>query len=404
MKILHLSDFHIGEQSLNNDTKFPTIPNDYLYILKKFISNKLSKPDLVIFTGDLVSRGKTIDLNSPIIEEFFQYFIKARIPILCCNGNHDLDENMVQDKKQFMDYSMYILKEHEQFGITLSDRFSDNLASFIDFPKYNSLFISLNSCFNIISSSNETLKPATLPYSIIDPFFRELRNKVGWKFDHRNKFVIVHHPLEKLKEHNDSIRILHENRILGVFNGDSHKFDIDDRSIKGVLGMTTGTMYGANKIKWNDLNLIMQPNQFNYYELEINRMEISIGNYIRDLSNGEWCLGNEKTIPLDLEKLWTISEFSKQFHINEEKFKQSKIKYVFRDTSREVDYIGFTSKGLKSYIFHLNSENQVKTNIIRDFYKESQLHNLKSTPLLIIDATHKLKGQLPEEIIIEAEK
>ncbi len=400
MKILHISDFHFGDSSIKQDTIYPTIPDDYLYKLQKFIKLNLDLPDIVIFTGDLISKGKIADLKRPTILDFLKKFTDNSIPILICNGNHDLVEDDIKNKTQFIDFNNFILEHQKELGINISEDFYENQASYIDFPRYNTLFISLNSCHNIITNKEQDFKkPATISYKLTDKFFNELRKKIKF-FSYRNKVVIIHHPLEKLKDHLDSIKLLKENDVKIVFAGDSHKYSYI--RYEGIIGITAGTIFGSNSIKWDQLNLTMQPNQFNYYSYDFKRKCLNVSQNIMDIESGNWKL--KKSLPVDLKFLtgWSLEDWYNYLGLNKEleKLKTKSIIVVFEDISKEADFIGITRDLEILKIFYLDKEEQQKVKIIKYIYREQQLKK-KNHDFLIIDKTKKLKGQISATLIEE---
>ena len=400
MKILHISDFHFGNSSIKQDTIYPTIPDDFLYKTQKFMKTQLELPDLIIFTGDLISKGKIADLKSPIILDFLKYFTLNNIPILVCNGNHDLVEDNIVNKTQFIDFNNFIMLHHKEFGINISENFYENQASFIDFPLYNVLFISLNSCHNIITNKMQDFKkPATISYKLTDEFFNELKKKIKYFF-YRNKFVIIHHSLEKLKEHIDSIKILKENNVKVVFAGDSHKFS--NTKYDGINGITAGTLFGSNSIKWDQLNLIMQPNQFNYYNLYHEKDCIKISQFIVDNESSNWIQKKQLSLDLHILKGWNLKDWYKYLGINKklEKLETKSIEFIFQDVSKEADYIGITSELNRIKIFYLDREEQQKVEVIKYIYREQQLKK-KNHDFIVFDKTKKLKGQISTLLIEE---
>lgn len=399
MKILHLSDFHIGNGSLREDTPFPSVAEDYLYETKRYLQNSVDLPDLLIFTGDLVSKGETSQLNDPMILNFLNQFIEKKVPILLCNGNHDLKMDKIEEKGQFVDYTEFVQKLKKRFRIDLSKNFKKNQASFIDFPGENILFISLNSCHNIINSKEKKSQPATLPLKLTDEFFLELKNSIK-DFNFRNKFVVIHHPIEQLKDHHNAINLLKRYNVNLIFSGHYHKFS--KIKIENITGLTAGTIYGSNEKKWDALNLKMHPNQFNFYNINVLEKKVSIFQHTKNLETAEWEKNQKITLELDLRRTWNLSGWCNYLKINPvvKQLKDKKIQRIFEDTSKHSDFLGITTQNNIIKIFVLKRENQLKVNSIKSFIKNRFVKKEKKN-LIIIDKTGKLKGQLPSEIIIE---
>ena len=98
IRILHLTDFHLNERTLNDWNGF--LGDAFFTKVSKLQEDK--KIDLVLFTGDLLDKGGA-DFGGPItaFEKFKENIIipiieKLEIDIsrfIICPGNHDIDRN-----------------------------------------------------------------------------------------------------------------------------------------------------------------------------------------------------------------------------------------------------------------------------------------------------------------------
>jgi DNA repair exonuclease SbcCD nuclease subunit len=402
MKILHISDFHTGSKSIGHDTPLPLKEEDFIFKTQEFIENEVDLPDLIIFTGDLVSVGNTSDLNNPEISEFFQPYVEKKIPILMCNGNHDLEEGFVRDGWQFIDYTSFILEHQNEFQVKVSKDFINNQASYIDFPKWNVLFLSLNSSPNIVKNSDPELKRASLGYKKTILFLDEVKEKIGFEFQHRNIFVIIHHPLEELIKHNDSIILLEKFNFRIIFAGDSHKFSVVP--YKSHIGITAGSIFGSLEGRTDKLNMTTKPNQFNFYHLFPFDKRLQIIQYKNDLEKEEWIIGNTKSKNIIFRRKWSTEDFSNFLNINSQDLYKFSIQFLTDDLSKESDFLGFDLSGNKFLIYQLEKEDQKKVNFIQNIYKQIILKNQKFEKLIVIDKTYKLKCQIPHKYIIEGSK
>ncbi|CCK82483.1 metallophosphoesterase [Desulfobacula toluolica] len=136
MRILHLSDLHFGNKYKENINRmFPS----FLKTIKKINNDK--KIDLIVFTGDLVWNGNSIDtfyeVNKKFIEPTINEISIGKDQFILCSGNHDMSDN-----KELLAITEYIDKlknddelnhffENEDQQFNLSYEKSDNYFKFV---------------------------------------------------------------------------------------------------------------------------------------------------------------------------------------------------------------------------------------------------------------------------------
>lgn len=110
MKILHLSDLHIGkivlEQSMIEDQK---------YILNKIIEKiKEEKIELILISGDIYDRGVPPSEAVTVLNNFLKILIKdLKIKVCIIAGNHDSKERLNFGSEIFANDGLYISAEYK---------------------------------------------------------------------------------------------------------------------------------------------------------------------------------------------------------------------------------------------------------------------------------------------------
>ena len=90
MKIMHLSDLHLGkmvnEYSMIDDQKY--ILNEILHIAKD------QKPDVIIMAGDIYDRSVPPAEAVQLLDDFLTELSASHFPVLIISGNHDSAERV----------------------------------------------------------------------------------------------------------------------------------------------------------------------------------------------------------------------------------------------------------------------------------------------------------------------
>ncbi len=130
MKLLHLSDLHIGkiiyEQSLLEDQE---------YILKEIIKiAKKEKVDAVLISGDIYDRSIPPADAVDVLNDFLNKLIKIlKIKVFIISGNHDSKERLNFGSKIFENDGLYIQTTYNGkiTSIELSDKINIYMLPFI---------------------------------------------------------------------------------------------------------------------------------------------------------------------------------------------------------------------------------------------------------------------------------
>lgn len=124
MKILHLSDLHIGKK-----VKEFNLIEDQRYVLEQAINIiKEKKPDVVVIAGDLYDRSiPPVEAVSCVNEFFSKVILELKTPVIAIAGNHDsgtrLDFANSLLEKQGLYIEGSLRKEIKK--VTIKDSFGD---------------------------------------------------------------------------------------------------------------------------------------------------------------------------------------------------------------------------------------------------------------------------------------
>ncbi|ASN04326.1 metallophosphoesterase family protein [Virgibacillus necropolis] len=250
LRILQLTDLHIGQLPFDNDD-IRTFDH-----IKK-VSNEYN-PDLIVITGDLIwSEG--IEKPGKSFEELIKVLNSLQKPITVTYGNHDTEENItrsdLRELEKKLDYKVnkkhsYIVEERESYCIELRDE-SQEL---------------LNVLYVIDSGAVDPLRIGT--YEYVHP------KQVNWFYDVSNFYkqekskktedlLFLHIPLPEYKDawKNGQVygykyeevsspvlntglftSLLLDKQVKGVFCGHDHDNDFDAiyHGIKLCFGRVSG--------------------------------------------------------------------------------------------------------------------------------------------------------------------
>ena len=104
MKLMHLSDLHLGklvlEQSMIDDQKY--ILNQIIEIVKK------EKVDIVLIAGDVYDKSiPTIEAVN-LFSNFLTKLYKLKVLVFVISGNHDSKDRLSFGNELFVDNGIYI--------------------------------------------------------------------------------------------------------------------------------------------------------------------------------------------------------------------------------------------------------------------------------------------------------
>lgn len=123
MKLLHLSDLHIGKRV----NEFSML-DDQAYILTKIINIiDDEKPEAVIIAGDVYDKSVPSAEAVALFDDFLVRLAKRNISVLMISGNHDSPERMAFGSRIFDNSGVYISPVFDGAvkSVTLKDEFGD---------------------------------------------------------------------------------------------------------------------------------------------------------------------------------------------------------------------------------------------------------------------------------------
>ena len=133
MKIMHLSDLHLGksilEQSLIEDQK---------YILDKLLGIIVDKKiDLVLIAGDVYDKGIPSIEAVKLFSKFLARLYKLNVEVFIISGNHDSKDRLSFGNELFVDNGVYIegIFDGKLKSVELEDKYGKVLIYMLPFVK-----------------------------------------------------------------------------------------------------------------------------------------------------------------------------------------------------------------------------------------------------------------------------
>ena len=123
MKVMHLSDLHLGKNILEQ-----SLISDQEYILREIISIiKDKNVDAVLIAGDVYDKG----IPSVEAVKLFSYFLaklySMRVKVFVIAGNHDSKDRLSFGNELFIDNGVYIegIFDGSLRSVTLNDEYGE---------------------------------------------------------------------------------------------------------------------------------------------------------------------------------------------------------------------------------------------------------------------------------------
>ena len=123
MKIMHLSDLHLGKR-LNG---FPLL-YDQKYILHEIVSvAEEENPDCIIIAGDVYDRSTPSADAVALFDEFLTILAEHDFPVMVISGNHDSPERIAYGNKMMQKSKIYLSPVYNGFvkPVVLNDDFGE---------------------------------------------------------------------------------------------------------------------------------------------------------------------------------------------------------------------------------------------------------------------------------------
>ncbi|MHA1380906.1 MAG: metallophosphoesterase family protein [Candidatus Helarchaeota archaeon] len=426
---LHISDLHFGKSSISKDAFGTQAFDDFFSLIEDDFSKIIEEREIkcLIISGDIISRGEEFEFQNEYLIKFLRIFNEKNVPVLICNGNHDLQRNSIIEKRQFEGYKDFMKTNKKLLNIEYSDNFENNQAAFLFLEQYNLLFLSLNSCKYIENKIiSEELKK--LPEFSLDPdkylqkrylnvgilsrrdltnIFKELRRKFGEeRLNYTNIFVICHHSIGDLEESDLSINFLKVNKVKIIFSGHLHKNKAVVRKDLDLINFIAGSFLSDINARTNDVDLKVNPPQFNLYTLDFENKTITPVVYkYRDDSRWKGEELPKETINFMIS-YHSIEDWCDKYGCNSiiYELERRDINLIIENTEDEYDFVMVNS-----------ADNQIPVWLIRDNDTQEKVDFLKKWivvhfeklnngwQILIIKKTTKFERQFPDRFLIEVD-
>ncbi|MBR5646952.1 MAG: exonuclease SbcCD subunit D [Treponema sp.] len=133
MKLIHLSDLHLGKKIKEN-----SLQEDHVYILKQIIEIIQSeKPDAVLIAGDVYDRSLPSVEAVTLFDDFITKLSLLKIPVMIISGNHDSAERLTFASRLLKNNQIYISRKYDGNAecVVLNDEYGKVNFYFLPFIK-----------------------------------------------------------------------------------------------------------------------------------------------------------------------------------------------------------------------------------------------------------------------------
>jgi len=425
IRFIHISDIHFGSLSKKRDGIFKTSFSDWFQFLIDFIEDNYLIKNIntfLLISGDLISKSEHENFENEYLQRFLKIFYENKIPIIICNGNHDLDRKKINEGAQFNDFNDFMRKNESNFRINLSRDFNDNQISYYHSEETNLLFIAVNSCQNIeIKYKDEQLKNeihdpdilldekfldiGIISYATISKFFKELSEKFSEEyFKVMNKFIISHHTMNQTMLETSTFELLKKYNVQLIFSGHQHEYDFIPK--KGIFNYVSGSLAGNYETRADLINLKIVENQFNVYDINFKERKI-IPQLVYYGKDKKWITETkyEDVKEIELSQIYTFDYWSKNNSFTENIIKQLKEKNIKTVYVEENSYPPYYLKDSNNIFYNCcllkNEDRQLEANEIYNYLQDNlSLIEQKSLPIMIINNTNKFQRQFPKQFTI----
>ena len=422
--ILHFSDLHFGKNSLLSDSKGIEVFDDFFLKTKELFTNIINdmKIKAVVLTGDISSRGEKKHYGDRYMDDLLRIFSDKKIPIIICNGNHDLDRDLINKKKQFSFFFEFISTKIDLLNIDLFEKFNENQAMYLFLKEFNTLFIALNSCKYIeeklidekikekiqdknelnIYLNQENLNFGRIKRSDVENCFNELENTFGKKrLKYMNKILICHHGLEFLQKSKDSIDFIVEKGFKLILSGHIHEYKKQFYN-KKIMGLVSGSFLSNKDSRSDSINLDVHKLQFNTYKIDVTNGKIIPNVYSFEYTKG-WNYEEKQDESIDM---YIVYEDLKKWEVDIKCKVDNSIfentKYIVKTQKNNYQYICYDNNEEETYVWIINEHD---TQIFVDSIKDWIINNFDkiidgTVNILILNRTNSYKMQLPKQYLI----
>lgn len=426
LRILHISDLHFGKDSILADAFGLEVFDDFLSLMEDTFEIILKEEEVhaLIISGDILSKGEKADYNNEFLRKIIGFFAEKKIPVIISCGNHDLEREFIESNKQFDSFVTFIQNNTKQLNTKLFKNFTTNQAMYVYIEECNTFIISFNSCKHIkLELIDESLKEkynqedlmkfyrkdyldvGMIKHRDIKDCFNELRSLYGNNIvKYSNKIVVSHHSLNSLEESSISIKKLNEENVKLIISGHIHHAKRMLHKEGEIINYSAGSLLSKKDSRSDNKNLIVNPPQFNYYNINLNSNEIIAFTY-KYSDKKEWIKQIESKNSISLISSYNATNWLKKFNCEplNNYFKEEGIIRVYDAESSIFDYYLLNKKGIITNCWIIkNSDTQEKADMITKWIGNRYVDIMgNKVNIIIINITIKYGLQFPEQLLIE---
>ena len=386
MRIIHLSDLHFGERYKE---KIKRMLPSYIKTINKINTDK--KIDLIVFTGDIVWSGVSMDVFSEVDSNFVKPTIDSisleKDKFILCPGNHDMSN--VNELPAITDYidklqdndelNSFVTNKDQQFDLSYDK--SNNYLTFAK-KKYTEDSISqlFHSFERVIRGHKIGIVSLHTPWrSFIGNHSGHLLIPTQTIYDAYNTLPqcdlyisLMHHPLNDLQPYNkDQVEDILFEKFHINFSGHYHKkrqgviftYDIGMLSISAMASMSgnDGSMIG-----------------FSVVDIDVDTFEIDISNYTYVQHDNAFLESSSVShkLPMNEEKSSQVNILKRLKELHEDVTEEANSLLINYDDTEDRTFIEQFNNPIlkeKSHFESIEDQNKLKNFKTEQLFKENYI-------------------------------
>lgn len=298
LSILHFTDLHFGEYSMQKEERKSGDFDNYFVYLVKTIQGviKDEQVGLAVISGDFCSKNHFFlsDENKrnelpEYLAEFLEIFSSNGVPLILSIGNHEINRDIEHHQYRTELYLHLIDKIKQQFNSDFSKKFEKNYINYKIFQDLQIIIFSVDTTSNLDESNN--WESASLNLRDFEYFYKEIEQN-GIKLKDFKKIIVCHHPLNKIDNYEHLLSSFIQDDIIYVLSGHEHNKKkskyIDLGTNIEIINFIAGSPFLnlEKKIEgqlWDPVR-----SQFNLYKLSGSQFEFIEASYYIFNENMNW--------------------------------------------------------------------------------------------------------------------
>lgn len=298
LSILHFTDLHFGEYSMQKEERKSGDFDNYFVFLKKKIQDviKDEQVGLAVISGDFCSKNhfflsdesKRKELPEYLVE-FLEIFSSSGVPLILSIGNHEINRDIEHHQYRTELYLHLIDEIKQQFNSDFSKKFEKNYINYKIFQDLQIIIFSVDTTSNL--DENNNWEGASLNLRDIEAFFEEIEQN-GIKLKDFKKIIACHHPLNKIDNYEHLLPSFIRDDIIYVLSGHEHDKKKSNCIVLGtnkeIINFIAGSPFLNLERKmegqlWDPIR-----SQFNLYKLSGSQFEFIEASYYIFNENKNW--------------------------------------------------------------------------------------------------------------------